>query len=79
MLRTGRLLGALALATTGCEAKVEDAPPADTDEACADCAKGKGGDNVWCEDCSHGFIDGEMATECKGCFEAKTGGVACKT
>jgi hypothetical protein len=47
------------------------------ESACADCARGKAGEAVWCADCSAGFVDGEKV-KCEGCFAAKTGGPACE-
>ncbi len=41
-------------------------------EACATCTKGKKGENVWCEACGVGYVDGNK-TGCESCYKGKTG------
>jgi len=85
-ISTLAMAGVLAFGLAGCTAE-ESADTGDGDEVvveeevveCAECAKGKAGEAVFCEECSKGYVDGAEATECKGCFAAKTGGPACPT
>ena len=64
--------GALAVSTVGCfTTKTAHA-------GCAACAKGKGGESVWCDACNAGYMDGKK-TQCKGCYTAKAeGGEPCE-
>ncbi len=41
-------------------------------EACTECEKGKGGENVWCADCKHGWFNGEEKS-CEDCWKGLTG------
>ena len=72
-------LCALFVGPIGCgksqETTAQDPPAmADSPEkvACATCAKGKAGENLWCDDCNAGYVGGEK-TGCQSCFEGKTG------
>jgi hypothetical protein len=73
-------LACLALAPLGCgsasrtcpKKAVEFAPHTHCGGGCDTCKHGKAGEEVWCDSCSKGFVDGEKVS-CKTCFEGRTG------
>jgi hypothetical protein len=78
-IATLAITGLLAFSLSACSAEVKveegggDAPAADTEAACAECAKGEAGEAVFCKECKKGYVDGAVATECEGCFAKKAG------
>ncbi len=85
-ISTIAVAGLLAIGLTGCLAEEApeggsegDAPAADVAAKCATCEKGRGGEDLFCEDCKKGFVGGEEATTCPTCFIEKQGGPACPT
>ena len=44
-------------------------------QGCDLCARGEAGENLWCDECSVGFVGGEKVT-CEACFTGKSGGTA---
>lgn len=74
------VLSLLCVGTIGCSA---EEPAADVtkdagDQSACACDAGKGGESVWCADCTKGYVGGEAVTKCEGCFAAKTGGPECE-
>lgn len=80
-MATLALTGLLACSLCACYAEVKtedgdgggDAPAADTETSCAECAKGKDGEAVFCVECKKGYVEGAVVTECEGCFGTKAG------
>ncbi|RMG17029.1 MAG: hypothetical protein D6731_04870 [Planctomycetota bacterium] len=67
--------GLLLAAPLGCASKQAAGDDAAA-PACV-CEKGKQGENVWCESCKVGYVDGKKV-KCQDCYKAKTGqGPAC--
>ena len=44
-------------------------------EGCDLCARGEAGENLWCDECSVGFVGGQKI-ECEACFTGMSGGTA---
>jgi len=65
------MAGVLAVSTFGCQTTKT------AHSGCAGCAVGKAGEDVWCDACNAGYVDGKK-TKCKGCYTAKTGGEPCE-
>ena len=69
-------VGLSTLAIIGCA--TTDVPEPVANE-CADCARGKAGESIWCESCEKGYVSGKpVETKCKKCFVAMTGGPPCE-